>query len=45
MVLDTFMYLDYKEAREGVPLREILTDLETHPDYGEAACILENIPY
>lgn len=34
MVLDTFMYLDYKEAREGVPLREILTDLETHPDYG-----------
>lgn len=34
MVLDTFMYLDYKEAREGVPLREILTDLEAHPDYG-----------
>lgn len=34
MVLDTFMYLDYKEAREGTSLRNILKDLETHPDYG-----------
>ncbi|MDE6204306.1 MAG: hypothetical protein K2G19_12620, partial [Lachnospiraceae bacterium] len=33
MVLDTFMYLDYKDAREGVTLSEILKDLETHPDY------------
>lgn len=34
MVLDTFMYLDYKEAREGTSLREIVNDLESHPDYG-----------
>ncbi len=34
MVLDTFMYLDYKEAREGVTLNDILKDLENHPDYG-----------
>lgn len=34
MVLDTFMYLDYKEAREGTSLRNILKDLESLPDYG-----------
>ncbi len=34
MVLDTFMYLDYKEAREGASLREIIRDLAHHPDYG-----------
>ncbi len=34
MVLDTFMYLDYREAREGTTLREIVRDLSTHPDYG-----------
>lgn len=34
MVLDTFMYLDYKEAREGLTLNEILKDMEKHPDYG-----------
>lgn len=34
MVLDTFMYLDYKEAREGSSLKSILKDLESHPDYG-----------
>lgn len=34
MVLDTFMYLDYKEAREGTSLNDILKDLENHPDYG-----------
>ena len=34
MVLDTFMYLDYKEAREGTSLKAILQDLENHPDYG-----------
>lgn len=35
MVLDTFMYLDYKEAREGTSLSRILKDLENLPDYGE----------
>lgn len=34
MVLDTFMYLDYKEAREGTTLGEIISDLSAHPDYG-----------
>lgn len=34
MVLDTFMYMDYKEAREGTTLREIVDDLSVHPDYG-----------
>lgn len=34
MVLDTFMYLDYREAREGASLKEILMELEDHPDYG-----------
>lgn len=34
MLLDTFMYLDYKEAREGTSLKEILLELEHHPDYG-----------
>ncbi len=34
MILDTFMYLDYREAREGTSLNEILQDLESHPDYG-----------
>ena len=34
MVLDTFMYLDYREAQEGTSLRNIVKDLEHHPDYG-----------
>lgn len=34
MVLDTFMYLDYKEAREGASLNMILKDLENLADYG-----------
>ena len=34
MVLDTFMYLDYKEAREGTSLNMILKDLENLADYG-----------
>ncbi len=34
MVLDTFMYLDYKEAREGTSLSQIVEDLANHPDYG-----------
>lgn len=34
MVLDTFMYLDYKEAREGASLNMILKDLESLEDYG-----------
>lgn len=34
MILDTFMYLDYKEAREGTSLKEIIRELERHPDYG-----------
>ncbi len=34
MVLDTFMYLDYREAREGESLREIVQELAAHPDYG-----------
>ncbi|MBD5548084.1 MAG: DUF2974 domain-containing protein [Lachnospiraceae bacterium] len=34
MVLDTFMYLDYKEARDGTSLNTILKDLENLADYG-----------
>lgn len=34
MVLDTFMYLDYREAQDGTSLSDILKDLEHHPDYG-----------
>lgn len=34
MILDTFMYLDYKEAMEGTSLKEIIDDLALHPDYG-----------
>lgn len=34
MVLDTYMYLDYQEAREGESLNQILTNLQDHPDYG-----------
>ena len=32
MVLDTYMYLDYKEEREGLTINEILKELEEHPD-------------
>lgn len=35
MVLDTFMYLNYKQAAEGTSLREILGELEKLPDYQE----------
>mgnify|MGYP006918502520 CR=1 FL=1 len=34
MILDTYMYLDYKEAEEGASLKEIIESLEGHPDYG-----------
>lgn len=34
MVLNTFMYLDYKDAAEGESLRQIVADLAEHPDYG-----------
>ena len=34
MVLNTFMYLDYKDATEGESLRQIIADLTEHPDYG-----------
>lgn len=34
MILDTFMYLDYREAREGTSLRAIIKELSAHPDYG-----------
>ncbi len=34
MVLDTFMYLDYREAKDGLALRDIIDNLETVPDYG-----------
>lgn len=35
MILDTYMYMDYREAREGVTISEVLKELENHPDYGE----------
>ena len=35
MALNTFMYLDYKEAAEGASLREILGELEKLPAYQE----------
>lgn len=34
MVLDTYMYLNYKEADDGMTLSEILSDLSSLPDYG-----------
>lgn len=34
MVLDTFMYLDYREAEDGLTLSEIVKNLEAVPDYG-----------
>lgn len=34
MVLDTFMYMDYREAREGTSLKQIVNELSSHPDYG-----------
>ena len=37
MVLDTFMYFDYKEAPDGATLNEILLALKEHPDYGGGA--------
>ena len=39
MILDTFMYLDYKEAVEGTSLKEIIDDLALHPDYGGIYCV------
>lgn len=35
MVLDTFMYLEYKQAAEGTSIRGILGELEKLPDYQE----------
>lgn len=34
MVLDTFMYLDYKDGQEGSSLSEIVKELANQPDYG-----------
>ena len=34
MVLNTFMYLDYKEAADGETLKQIVEELAGHPDYG-----------
>ena len=34
MVLDTYMYLDYTKARDGLTLSEIIDSLKTEPDYG-----------
>lgn len=34
MILDTFMYMDYREAGEGTSLRQIVNNLSGHPDYG-----------
>ncbi len=34
MVLDTFMYFDYKEMQDGATLNEVLSELKSHPDYG-----------
>ena len=35
LVLNTYMYLDYKEAEDGMSIREIVSELETLPDYKE----------
>lgn len=35
MILDTYMYLDYKEVREGLTINEILKEIKEHPDYRE----------
>lgn len=35
MVLDTFMYMDYKEATEKSSLSRIVEELADHPDYGQ----------
>lgn len=34
MVLDTFMYLDYRDAADGLTLREIIDNLSAVRDYG-----------
>lgn len=34
MVLDTYMYMNYQDARAGENLEQILMDLKNHPDYG-----------
>lgn len=34
MVLDTYMYLDYNKARDGLTLAEIIEGLASDPDYG-----------
>lgn len=34
MVLDTFMYLDYRDAKDGLTLREIVEELREKPEYG-----------
>ncbi len=35
MILNTFMYLDYKEAKDGMKIKEILDDLSKMPDCRE----------
>ncbi len=35
MILNTFMYLDYKEAKDGMKMKEILDDLSKMPDCRE----------
>ena len=35
MILNTYMYMDYKEADDGMTINEILSELSTHDDYRE----------
>ena len=35
MILNTYMYMDYKEADDGMTINEILSDLSTLDDYKE----------
>ena len=35
MILNTFMYLDYKEAKDGMKMKEILADLSKAADFQE----------
>ena len=35
LVLNTFMYIDYKEADDGMTMNEILEELSRHPDCQE----------
>lgn len=35
MVLNTYMYMNYKEAEDGMTLREILEEVQKLPEYQE----------